>query len=184
MRHATTAPTLGLAVVAPRKAPGRIGIAGRQAEQVDVLLVCSAGGHLLQLYLLRDAWEPFSRMWVTHDKDDARSLLADETVVYAYQPTTRNIPNLLRNLRLAWRLVRRFRPRVVVSTGAGIAVPFIWVSRLFGARVVFIESLTRVESPSLTFRLVHGLASRTYVQWPELASRTNARYVGTVYPEL
>ena len=102
--------------------------------RLDVLLVCSAGGHLLQLYLLREAWAGRSRVWVTHDKDDARSLLAGEEVVYAYGPTTRNVPNLVRNLVLAARLLRRTRPRVVVSTGAAVAVPFVWLARLFGAR--------------------------------------------------
>ena len=40
-----------------------------------VLLVCSSGGHLLQLLALRDAWDQFPRVWVTFDKSDARSLL-------------------------------------------------------------------------------------------------------------
>jgi len=43
-----------------------------------LLLVCSSGGHLLQLHELRAAWEPFPRAWVTFDKSDARSLLRDE----------------------------------------------------------------------------------------------------------
>ncbi|MGH3061637.1 MAG: hypothetical protein ACRDNA_09545, partial [Gaiellaceae bacterium] len=58
------------------------------SEQVsgtaDVLLVCSTGGHLLQLLALRGAWGEFSRVWVTFDKSDARSLLAEEHVVYAH----------------------------------------------------------------------------------------------------
>jgi beta-1,4-N-acetylglucosaminyltransferase len=148
---------------------------------VDILLVCSAGGHLLQLHLLRDAWHGHSRLWVTHDKDDARSLLNAEPVVFAYGPTTRNVPNLLRNLHLAWRLVRQVRPRLLVTTGAGVAVPFAWMGRLFGARVVYIESLTRVDRPSLSYRLIAPIADRTYVQWPEFAGRfRRAKHVGNV----
>ena len=52
-----------------------------------MLLVCSSGGHLLQLCALRDSWAAFSRAWVTFDKSDARSLLSDERVFYAYGPT-------------------------------------------------------------------------------------------------
>ena len=55
-------------------------------RRVDVLLACSAGGHLLQLLALRPAWEGFSRLWVTDDTSDARSLLASEDVVYAHWP--------------------------------------------------------------------------------------------------
>lgn len=147
----------------------------------DVLLVCSAGGHLLQLFLLRTAWATCRPVWVTHDKEDARSLLAGEEVVYAHGPTTRNIPNLIRNLILAWRVIRERRPEFIVSTGAGVAVPFAWIGRVLGSRVVYIESLTRLERPSLSCRLIRPVASRTYVQWPDLArSLAGSVYVGSV----
>lgn len=148
----------------------------------DVLLVCSTGGHLLQLVSLRESWEPFSRLWVTFDKSDARSLLVAEDVVYAHGPTNRSVKNLLRNLLLAWRVVRRCRPSAVVTTGAGVAVPFAWIARLHGARVVYVESLARIEGPSLSLRLIRPVASRLYVQWPELAERLpDARYAGTIF---
>ena len=140
----------------------------------------STGGHLLQLVALRDAFEGFERVWVTFDAGDSRALLAGEEVVHAYSPTNRNARNLLRNVRLAFRVVPRMRPAVVVTTGAGVAVPFAWVGRLFGARVVYVESLTRIERPSLTYRLIRPVVSRTYVQWPELRL-PGALYRGTVF---
>jgi UDP-N-acetylglucosamine:LPS N-acetylglucosamine transferase len=145
-----------------------------------LLLVSSTGGHLLQLVALREAWDGFDRVWVTFDAGDSRALLAGERVVHAHSPTNRNVPNLLRNLRLALRVVRRERPAVIVTTGAGVAVPFCWVGRLFGARVVYVESLTRIDGPSLTYRLIRPVVSRTYVQWPELRLR-GALYRGTVF---
>lgn len=152
------------------------------SEQVDVLLVCSTGGHLLQLVTLKEAWAGGRRAWVTFDKSDARSLLAQEDVVFAHGPTNRNIPNLLRNLVLAWRAVRRLRPRVVVTTGAGVAVPFAWIARLRGARVVYVESFTRIDEVSLSCRLIAPVAARIYVQWPELQGRyRRARYAGNVF---
>jgi UDP-N-acetylglucosamine:LPS N-acetylglucosamine transferase len=153
----------------------------RGIGRADLLIACSSGGHLLQMLQLRDAWSGFSRLWVSDDTTDVRSLLADEPLVLAHGPTTRNLGSLARNVLLAWRVCRKARPRVVLTTGAGTAVPFAWVGRLHGARVVYVESLTRVESPSLSFRLVQPVASRVYVQWPELAQRIRgARYVGTV----
>ena len=87
----------------------------------------------------------------------------------------------LRNLLLAWRLVGRLRPEVVLTTGAATAVPFAWVGRLRGARVVYIESITRIEKPSLSCRLVAPVADRVYVQWPQLASSIRrGRYAGSV----
>jgi beta-1,4-N-acetylglucosaminyltransferase len=151
------------------------------SSPVEVLLVSSAGGHLLQLLLLADAWRGMTRAWVTLGREDARSILVGETVFYGHWPTTRNLPNLLRNLWLAWRLLRRLRPRAIVTTGAGIAVPFAWVGRVTGARVVYVESLTRIDAPSLSCRLVRPVAERVYVQWPELSRNLpRARYAGNV----
>ena len=105
-----------------------------------------------------------------------------QTVFYASGPTTRNVPNLIRNLHLAWTLTRRLRPRVIVTTGAAVAVPFAWVGKLVGAKVVYIESLTRIEKPSVSCRLIRPVADRLYVQWPELVlSLPRARYAGNVF---
>ena len=79
---------------------------------MKLLLVCSSGGHLLLLHQLRPWWERHDRSWVTFDKTDARSLLDGERLDWAHHPTQRNIPNLLRNLRLAWRVLRRERPEL------------------------------------------------------------------------
>jgi beta-1,4-N-acetylglucosaminyltransferase len=146
-----------------------------------VLLVCSCGGHLLQLLTLRAAWEPFDRVWVTFDKADARSLLSDETVVYAHGPTNRNLKNFFLNLRLATRVIRRHRPAAIVTTGAGVAVPFAWIGRAYGARLVYVESITRINELSLSGRLIAPMTHRLFVQWPELASAVRrARYAGNV----
>lgn len=154
----------------------------RERHSSPLLLVCSSGGHLLQLLQLRGAWEDFPRLWITFDKPDARSLLRDERVLTAHSPTNRNLLNLLRNLRLAVRVIRAERPAAIVTTGAGVAVPFAWVGRALGVPVVYVESLTRVDSPSLSGRLVAPVASRLYVQWPELAGRLRgARYAGQVF---
>jgi UDP-N-acetylglucosamine:LPS N-acetylglucosamine transferase len=105
-------------------------------------------------------------------------------VVYAYAPTNRSVKNLVRNAVLAVRIVRRLRPRVVLSTGAGVAVPFAWAGRLFGARVVYVESFTRIEEPSLSCRLIAPIADRVYAQWPELPHAfPRARYVGNVFSD-
>jgi UDP-N-acetylglucosamine:LPS N-acetylglucosamine transferase len=151
-------------------------------ESADLLLVCSSGGHLLQLVALRESWGKFNRLWVTFDKSDARSLLATERVEFAHGPTTRSIQNHVRNLALAWRVVRAARPKAMLTTGAGVAVPFAWVARLYGARVVYVESLARIDGPSLSYRLIAPVAERRYVQWPELAQvLPGSRFAGNVF---
>ena len=146
-----------------------------------LLLVSSTGGHLLQLVALRDAFEGFDRVWVSFDGGDTRALLAGERVVHAFSPTNRNVPNLLRNFTLAVRVIRRVRPVAIVSTGAGVAVPFAWVGRAFGAHIVYVESVTRIDNPSLTYKLIAPVVSRLYVQWPELQrALPTSRFSGNV----
>ncbi len=132
-----------------------------------VLLVGSSGGHLAQLLCLRPWWEQHERHWVTFETEDAVSKLADESVTWAHHPTTRNLPNLLRNMRLAREVLRRMRPDVVVSTGAGVAVPFFWLSRPHGATSVYLEVYDRVDSRTLTGRLCRPTSDLFLVQWAE-----------------
>ena len=147
-----------------------------------ILLVASSGGHLLQLKQLADLWSREDRGWVTFDRPDARSLLDGEYVQYAHHPTNRDIPNLVRNVGLAVRIIARERPRAIVTTGAGVAVPFCWVGRLLGARVVYVESLTRIGAPSMTARLVAPIAHDVFVQWPQLVGKVRkARHEGTIF---
>ena len=49
-----------------------------------------------------------------------------------------------------------------------MAVPFAWAGRLFGVPFVYVESVTRIDSASLTYRLLAPVATRVYVQWPDL----------------
>jgi UDP-N-acetylglucosamine:LPS N-acetylglucosamine transferase len=153
-------------------------------DRRDVLLVCTAGGHLMQLWSLRAAWADCSSAWVvaSHGGSDIETLLADEEVHLAYSPAARSPRNLVRNLLLARRLIDRLQPRVVVTTGAAVAVPFVWAARRRGIKVAYIETLSRVTKPSLSCRLAAPAADRVYVQWPELQHAVpRARYAGTVF---
>ena len=132
-----------------------------------VLLVCSSGGHLTQLYNLRPWWEHLERTWVTFHKPDATSLLEGERTEWAFHPTTRNVRNLLRNAVLAWRLVRRERPDLVVSTGAGVAFPFFLLGKLYGARTVYVEVFDRIDSATMTGRMCYPITDRFLLQWDE-----------------
>jgi UDP-N-acetylglucosamine:LPS N-acetylglucosamine transferase len=131
------------------------------------MLVGSAGGHLAQLYALRPWWALRQRTWVTFHMEDSRSLLRGENVHWAHHPTTRNVPNMLRNLRLAWSLLRQYRPSVVVSTGAAVAFPFFVAARTLGIRTIYVEVFDRVDSPTLTGRLCYPISDLFLLQWEE-----------------
>ncbi len=134
---------------------------------MNICFVSSSGGHLTQLYVLKSWWEKHERFWVTFQKEDAISLLKEEEVYWAHFPTNRNIKNLIRNLFLAWKILRKERPDVIISTGAGVAAPFFWLGKLFGSRLIYLEVFDRIDSPTITGRLVYLFADKFLVQWEE-----------------
>ena len=53
-------------------------------------------------------------------------------------------------------------------------MPVAVLARLAGARVIFVESWCRVESLSLTGRIMYWVAHRFVVHWPELGAAVPA----------
>lgn len=162
----------------------RFGLRRRVApsEPYRALLVCSSGGHLAQLLRLRKWWSVRPRTWVTFDTPDAVQALRDERVVFCYHPTTRNVVNLVRNFILAIGTLRAEHPDVIVSDGAGIAVPFFWLGRLMGVPTVYLEVYDRIDSPTLTGRLVGPVTDLFLLQWDQQQASYPAGVVaGPVY---
>jgi len=118
-------------------------------------------------YVLSSWWKKYERCWVTFRKEDALSLLTDEKVYWAYFPTNRNLKNMLLNTFLAWKILRKEQPDVIVSSGAGIAVPFFWIGRLLGMKLVYIEAIERIETPTITGKMVYPITDLFVLQWDE-----------------
>lgn len=95
----------------------------------------------------------------------------------------RNAWNLLVSCVEAFRIVRRARPDVILGISTASTTGLFLAGRWFGARCIYLESLTRVERLSLTGRILYHtrLAHVVYGQWPQLATRyPRARYAGAV----
>lgn len=107
--------------------------------------------------------------------------MKDESVCWAYQPTNRNFKNFIRNFILALKVLPKEKPDFIISTGAGISVPFIYVGRILGIVCVYLESLARVRTLSLSGKLVYPVVNTFLVQWPELADKyKKAKFQGQV----
>lgn len=135
---------------------------------MKVCLVGSSGGHLTHLYLLKPFWENEERFWVTFDKEDARSVLKKEVMYPCHFPTNRNLKNLIKNTWLAFKILRKERPDVIISSGAAVAVPFFYLGKLLGAKTIYIEVFDRMNSPTLTGKLVYPVTDKFIVQWEEM----------------
>jgi len=102
----------------------------------------------------------------------------------------RDIPNIVRHNPLSWIIGAVMsgyialieRPDVVISTGAGIVVFFCVFAKLLGTKLIFIESMARVERPSLTARFLYPFSDLFIVQWPGLLKYfPKAKYMGRLF---
>lgn len=60
------------------------------------------------------------------------------------------------------------RPDYIISTGALATFPICFLGKLFGMKVIYIESFARVDEPSLTGKLMYHVADLFIVQWKEM----------------
>lgn len=134
---------------------------------MKVCLVGSSGGHLTHLYMLKPFWKNKNRFWVTFNKEDAQSKLKNETMYSCYYPTNRNLKNLIKNTFLAIKILRKEKPDLIISSGAAVAVPFFYVGKLMGSKVIYIEVFDRYDKPTLTGKLVYPIADKFIVQWKD-----------------
>jgi len=132
-----------------------------------VHLVASLGGHLELLRAVSSAFDGADRTWLTSEGVAAEGLRARGERVLALPRLDRGSATA-RSVLAGVVLALRERPRVVVTSGAGLAVPFCLVSRLLGARLVHVETMARVTSGSSTGRLLARFADAVLVQWPDL----------------
>jgi len=148
----------------------------------EILIVCNNGGHLLQAVQLKEIFSADHLLWVTREDSDSQSLLP-EGYIPGFFPTQRHLLNYCRNFLLAMKIFRRHPTlKVVLSTGAGIAPPFFLAARFCRKKTIFIESFSRVFTPSLSGRLCRPLASRFYVQWEEIRRHyPRAVYRGRIF---
>lgn len=136
-------------------------------KELKVCLVGSSGGHLTHLYMLKPFWKNKNRFWVTFDKEDAKSLLENEKVYSCYYPTNRSIKALIKNLKVAYKVLKKEKPDLIISSGAAVAVPFFYIGKIMGAKLIYIEVFDRLDKPTMTGRMVYPITDKFIVQWEE-----------------
>jgi beta-1,4-N-acetylglucosaminyltransferase len=140
---------------------------GSRGSQARICIVSSCGGHLTEVRCLLPVYRDYAHFYVLNDKALVPADMQDRTQFIAH--SERDWKFLL-NLWEAWCILRRERPTLILSTGAGPAVPFALVGRLlFGCRIVYVETITRINRPSLTGRLMYRIAHDFFYQWQSLA---------------
>ncbi len=148
---------------------------------MKICLTCSHGGHLNEMLQLAEAFAGHDTFYFCYDADTTRRL----ENAYLVPNMARNPIEMLKNLLRVFRIFRRERPRLIVSTGAEIAIPVVAVGKLFRVPALYIECGAQVVRPSFTGRIMYWLADEFYVQWPELLAvyGPRARFEGSFVDE-
>jgi beta-1,4-N-acetylglucosaminyltransferase len=149
--------------------------------RLNICLTSSHGGHLNEILQLADAFTGHDIFYFCYDAETTRVL-----------PNASLIPNMaknpiefVKNIFRVFRLFRKERPDLIVSTGAEIALPVVFVGKLFRTKVLYVESCAQVFHPSFTGRIMYWLADEFYIQWPELLEvyGSRARLEGSLIDE-
>lgn len=148
-----------------------------------ILYVASTGGHLLELHRLnaRMRRPGDEELWVTFRDAQSEELLDGRTTLYVPRIEPRDMLNVLRVLRIARCVLNRQHFDAVVSTGSGVALPFLPLAARMGAQTHYVESAARAHSPSLTGRLLAAVPGiylhAQYADWKD----PRWHFVGSVF---
>lgn len=152
-----------------------------------VLFIASTGGHLNELLQLDSLFEKYDSYLVTEKTKTTASIKKKYKNVSYLVFGTKEHPlsyifkfgfNILKSLCLYIKI----RPKVIVTTGTHTAVPMCYIGKLFGSKVIFIETFANRETKTLSGKLVYPIADRFVIQWEQLKGQyENAIFGGWIY---
>jgi beta-1,4-N-acetylglucosaminyltransferase len=146
---------------------------------MKICIACSAGGHLTEALQLSEVWHGKEHFFITDKRINALDLKEKK---YFIIPARRNYFKFLISFLQSLYIIILERPSVIISTGAEIGFPALLIGHYLGIKTIYIESLARVNSPSLCGKLVYGKVDHFYVQWKNgLKFFPKAKYVGSVF---
>lgn len=143
-----------------------------------VLAVASGGGHWIQLLRLRPAFEGNRLRFMTTDPGFAKDI---EEPIYVVNDANMNekFQALLLLIRVIWVMIR-YRPDVVITTGAAPGFFALMIGRLFGAKTIWIDSIANAEVLSKSGQMAKKVAHVWLTQWEHLATDEGPRFKGKV----
>jgi UDP-N-acetylglucosamine:LPS N-acetylglucosamine transferase len=137
--------------------------------KIKICIVASAGGHLAELQSLLPVISEYDYFYVTFYLKNVTTNLPERTY-FVVNPDIRNprlgIPAFAINFFQSLFILLKERPNVVITSGATVAFTFCYLAKfLLKSRIIFIETMSRINSPSLIGRLLHPIADVFIVQW-------------------
>lgn len=153
-----------------------------------IMFVSSVGGHLTQLLQLKQLFKEYNYVLITEKNDVTKDL--KERYNVNYLPYGSRNQKLKYIFILFWNCIKsvyyfiKYNPRVIISTGANTAASMCCLGKLFGRKVIYIESFAKRNSPTLTGKWIYKLNAYTVfvVQWESMKEfYPEAQYWGWIY---
>ena len=144
-----------------------------------VLIVCSAGGHLMEALLAIDG-VPMDFDIATFRLPHLTAPSGARAIHFLIDPHVSAWKYVLNAVQSLW-LMLKVRPHVVLTTGAGIAIACALIGKCIGCKLIFVETAACVNHLSRTGRFLYRYADLFIVQWPEVCQKySRAIYGGCV----
>jgi beta-1,4-N-acetylglucosaminyltransferase len=159
---------------------------GDTNRRKKVLFISSLGGHLTQLLQLKPLFAEYDYHIITEKSiitEDLSQQYQMSFLMYgARNYLFRYIFKFTYNIFKSLYYFFREKPDVIVTTGAHTAVPMCYIAKLFGKKVVFIESFAKTSTPTISGKLVYPIADLFIIQWEEMRKHyPKAVYGGSIY---
>lgn len=155
---------------------------GKKSKKI--CFTSSSGGHFEQLMILKPLMEKYDSYIVTEklDYDVKAGNLPVKYVMQINRTDKFFFLKFLFNIVKSLGIVIFNRPDVVISTGALAAVPLMVWTKIFGGKVIYIESFAKIDSPNISGKIAYKFADQFYIQWESMRKfYPNAIYKGGIY---
>ena len=147
----------------------------------DNLKICCISSHGGHLHEMTSAMKGVGGniVWLTHKTKASQITLKGKPHHFILDPNVSKLKFAINSLQALWYLILE-RPRVIISTGSGIAIPMMLFGKyLFRSKLVFIESAAMVVQPSKTGKAIYKYCDLFLIQWETLKKfYPNAKYGG------
>ncbi len=149
---------------------------------MKIALPTSAGGHLTELMQIKGATNEYETFFITVKRKDTEELYKKEKV-YFVEDTGRDPIALIKNIVQSLKILLKEKPDVIITTGAGAAIPSCMIGKFMGAKLLYIESYCRAKSKSWSGVILYPFADIFLVQWESMVQKygKKARYWGGVF---
>ncbi|MEM5807822.1 MAG: PssD/Cps14F family polysaccharide biosynthesis glycosyltransferase [Candidatus Aenigmatarchaeota archaeon] len=150
---------------------------------MKIAIACSAGGHLTEILQLEPIFKKYEHFFITLKRSDSLELVKKREKVYFLPDFAKHYLNFFENLIKSFFIIMKERPNVIISTGASVVIPSIFIGKIFGVKIIFIETFARIYEPTKTGKIVYPIADLFLVQWPQLLRKygRKAKYWGVIF---